>query len=143
MFRVSYIVGATLTTLALAATSAVAQSPIHATSHIIVVTLVEHGGSVPYAFDPANVQVQRGDTLRFLQSADTPHNVRFTKEPGGAKLGGATTGPYLVAKGQKYDLVIDSRFVDGNYTFVCDPHEAIGMHGSVTVVSTATAAGGK
>jgi plastocyanin len=110
---------------------------------VVVVRLVERGGSVPYAFEPANVDVERGDTLRFVQSADTPHNVRFTKEPPGAKLGSATTGPYLVAKGQTYDLVIDARFTAGSYTFVCDPHEMIGMRGSMTVVNTPTAANGK
>ena len=141
MFRISHVAAVMVATL-VASAAAAGQSAAPAAPHVVVVKLVERGGSIPYAFEPANVQVERGDTLRFVQEADVPHNVRFTKEPSGAKLGRATTGPYLISKGQTYDLVIDARFTDGNYTYVCDPHEMIGMHGAMTVVSGTPAAAG-
>ena len=102
-------------------------------SHVVVVKLVEKGGRVPYAFEPANVSVQHGDTLRFMEDAGAMHNVRFKTHPAGAKLGAASVGPYLTARGQTYDLVIDARFTDGRYEIVCDPHELLGMRGVVTV----------
>lgn len=131
------------TALACVAAPAPAQGTTHPTPHIVTVKLIERGGSAPYVFEPASVAVERGDTLRFIQGADTPHNVHFTSEPKGAKLGNAISGPYLVAKGQTYDLVIDGRFPDGNYSFVCEPHEMIGMRGAMTVVSGTTTTASK
>jgi plastocyanin len=143
MSRISYIVAAAVATLVGSAGIATAQTSTHGVPHMIVVKLIERGGSTPYAFEPANIEAEHGDTVRFLQSADVPHNVRFTKEPSGAKLGGATTGPYLVSKGDKYDLIIDGRFSNGQYAFVCDPHESMGMHGSLNVVPPTASTGGK
>jgi plastocyanin len=103
-----------------------------ATPHLIVVKMVDKPGS-QFAFEPSAISAQRGDTVRFLQSSSAPHNVHFEKTPKGAKLGAATTGPYLIGTGKTDDLVIDARFTDGNYEFVCDPHESVGMHGTLTV----------
>jgi plastocyanin len=110
---------------------------------MIVVKLVETGKAVPYAFEPAMVVAQRGDTLRFIEAAGVMHNVHFTKEAPGSKLGRAETGPYLMAKGQTYDLVIDGRFTEGTYEYVCQPHEMIGMKGTLVVKSGGVGAGGK
>jgi plastocyanin len=103
-------------------------------AHLVVIKLVEDAKSAhPYAFVPTTVTVARGDTVRFLQVANTPHDVRFTKIPSGAKIG-RSTSPMLIARGDKYELVIDARFPAGVYAFVCDPHEALGMKGTLTVV---------
>jgi plastocyanin len=90
---------------------------------------------LPYAFEPASVVAQHGDTVRFIEAAAVMHNVRFTKHAPGAKLGAAESGPYLTTKGQTYDLVIDKRFTDGAYEYVCDPHAALGMKGTLVVGS--------
>lgn len=111
--------------------------------HMIVVRLVETGKAMPYAFEPAMSVAQRGDTLRFMEAAGVMHNVHFTKEAPGSKLGRAETGPYLMAKGQTYDLVIDGRFAEGTYDFVCQPHEMIGMKGTLVVKSGSVVAGNK
>jgi plastocyanin len=111
--------------------------------HMIVVKLVETGKPVPYAFEPAMAVAQRGDTLRFVEAAGVMHNVHFTKQAPGAKLGSAATGPYLMTKGQTYDLVIDGRFTEGTYEYVCQPHEMIGMKGTLVVKSGGVGAGGK
>ncbi len=110
-----------------------AQSAPATGGHLVVVRLVAKAGSIPYAFEPASITVQHGDTLRFIEDAAMLHNVRFTSHPSGSKLGAATTGPYLTTKGQTYDLVIDGRFTDGHYEFVCDPHAMLGMRGALTV----------
>jgi plastocyanin len=109
--------------------------------HMIVVKLVETGKAMPYAFEPAIAVAQRGDTLRFMEGAGVMHNVHFTKQAPGAKLGRAATGPYLMTKGQTYDLVVDGRFTEGTYEYVCQPHEAIGMKGTLVVKSRGVGAG--
>jgi plastocyanin len=105
-----------------------------ASPHTIVISLVDRSGSVPFAFEPANFTAQRGDTLRFVQASAQIHNVHFKIQPAGAKLGGAATSPFLTAKGQSYTVVVDSRFTQGKYEIVCDPHAALGMHGFLTVM---------
>jgi plastocyanin len=119
------------------------QNAPQAGPHMLVVKLVEKGGAMPYAFEPAITVAQRGDTVRFIEAAGVMHNVHFTKQASGAKLGNAATGPYLTTKGQTYDLVIDARFAAGRYEFVCEPHEALGMKGTLVVKSGLVAAGDK
>jgi len=144
MLRLVHVLAlALVASLAVGVVPAGAQTATSSAPHTVIVKLIERGGSVPYAFEPASIDVARGDTVRFVQAANAPHNVRFTKQAPGAKLGSASTSPYLVAKGQTYVLVIDGRFTDGNYTYVCDPHEMIGMHGSMTVTGGVVAGGGK
>jgi len=114
-----------------AAAQKVAHSP--PAPHVIVVRLVDRSGTMPFAFEPENFTAQRGDKLRFIQASATMHNVHFKTQPKGAKLGGAAISRYLTTKGQTYTIVVDSRFSEGKYELVCDPHEAIGMHAFLTV----------
>jgi plastocyanin len=109
-----------------------ARARAQAGSHLVLVKLVDKPGA-QFAFEPAAIVAQHGDTVRFVQASAAPHNVHFLKTPKGAKLGDATTGPYIIGTGKTYDLVIDSRFVDGAYAFTCDPHETVGMHGTLTI----------
>ena len=115
-----------------------ALSPLRAQSaaHLIVVTMVDKPGG-HFAFEPAAFSVQRGDTVRFVQASTAPHDVHFTKTPKGAKLGSAAAGPYVIASGATYNLVVDAHFVDGTYEFVCDPHASVGMQGTMTVGTSA------
>jgi plastocyanin len=119
------------------AVPATAQTPAPLTPrarHLIVVKLVERQGEkVRFAFDPATFTAEHGDTLEFVQAANTMHNVRFKTQPTGAKLGRAAVSRYLSSKGQTYDVVVDSRFADGTYEIVCDPHGMMGMHAFLTV----------
>src|SRR6185437_12646730 len=66
--------------------------------HRIEVRLVDKPNG-RYAFEPSVITAQPGDTLHFVQASSAPHNVAFRKQPPGAKLGGATTGPYLTNPG--------------------------------------------
>ncbi len=99
--------------------------------HVVEVKMVKQGSS--YAFSPASVTVQPGDTIRWLQASDAPHNVQFDSWPKGAKLGGAQMGSFLSATGETYQLVIDSRFPAGKYAYECTPHGAMGMKATLTV----------
>ena len=101
-------------------------------AHLILVKMVDKPNA-QFAFEPAAILAQRGDTVRFLQASSAPHNVHFEKTPKGAKLGTESVGPYVIGQGKTYDLVMDARFADGSYQFVCDPHESVGMRGTLTV----------
>ena len=126
--------GGTLAAQEVAANPAAPTAP-----HTVVIKLVEQPGPKPYAFEPATFTAHHGDTLRFVQAASVMHNVHFKTQPKGAKLGGAAISQYLTAKDQSYVLVVDSRFADGQYEIVCDPHEMVGMHAFLTVTGAAAA----
>jgi len=135
MSRIRFAISACLASGLALALPAGAQdvAPAAPVPHVIVVSLVDRPGAMLFAFEPANFTARRGDTLQFLQISATMHNVHFKTKPKGAKLGAAAISPYLTTKGQTYTIVVDSRFSEGKYEFVCDPHEAMGMRGSLTV----------
>lgn len=86
-----------------------------------------------YKFDPAEITVSPGDTIRFEQTSAMPHNVEFKAVPVGTKLGDVKVGPFLTKPGDSYVIAVDSRFAAGVHNFVCTPHEAFGMKGTITV----------
>jgi plastocyanin len=143
MFRTKILTIASFATVAVLAAPAHAQTAAQlarTTPHLIVIKLTETpGAKMPFAFEPATFTAERGDTLQFVQFANTMHNVHFKTEPKGVKLGNDAISPYLTNKGEKYNVVVDSRFADGKYEIVCDPHEMIGMHAFLTVDGSAKA----
>ena len=139
MFRTHLLHSACAVALCALAAPAAAQTV--AAPHLITIKLVERpGDKLPFAFEPATFTAQRGDTLKFVQYANTIHNVHFKKVPAGAKLGSATSSAYLATKGQAITLVVDARFAPGTYEIVCDPHETIGMHAFLTVENSSAVA---
>jgi plastocyanin len=82
-------------------------------------------------FEPADLTVQRGDVVRFKLISGV-HNASFpaNKNPSGVTLPAAT--PYLQVPGQTHDMVVD--LPPGEYYYHCDPHAALGMVGTLTVV---------
>lgn len=98
----------------------------------VVVKMVDKGPS-SFAFEPARITVHPGDVVRFVQTATTPHDVAFTKLPAKVDLGARKVGPFLTQPGQTYDLAIDDAFRPGHYDFVCLPHMAMGMKGTLDV----------
>jgi plastocyanin len=137
MFLTRFLFSSCVATSLVLAVPATAQTAARVTfmaSHLIVVKLVERpGDKVRFAFEPATFTAKRGDTLQFVQFANAMHNVRFKTQPSGAKLGRAVVSRYLSTMGQTYNIVVDSRFADGTYEIVCDPHGMMGMHAFLTV----------
>ena len=119
--------------LCLSTTAALAQNSA-AAPHLVTVNMVNISPT-QFAFQPAQITVHTGDTVRFVQTGTMPHNVQFKHSPAGSTLGAAMMGPFLTAAGQKYDLVIDGRFALGQHDFVCTPHETMGMTGALTVLA--------
>lgn len=101
-------------------------------SGTVVVKMVDRGGG-QWRFAPANISVQKGDVVRFVQADIVPHNVEFKDTPKGTKLGDAAMGPFLMAKGETYEVEIDHRFAEGLHEYVCTPHVPMGMKGTITV----------
>jgi plastocyanin len=122
-----------LSVIALALLPAFRPASPHLAAGKLVPVKMTDISATQFKFDPAEITVNPGDTVRFVQSTITPHNVDFRSTPAGANLGAAKLGPFLTAAGQNYDLVIDARFSAGTYQFVCTPHEMMGMKGVLTV----------
>jgi len=100
----------------------------------VLVRMVDKS-SAEWRFEPSQVTVSLGDTIRFVLEDVVPHNVEFKNTPDGSDLGDVQMGRFLMTKGETYDVVIDERFSVGNYQYVCTPHEAMGMKGSIMVAS--------
>ena len=100
---------------------------------VITVQMVDKG-STQWRFEPSEIQVRRGDVVRFVQADVAPHNVQFKDVPADAQLGVAIMGPFMIQKGDVYEVEIDERFVPGLYKYVCTPHEPLGMVAQIEVV---------
>jgi plastocyanin len=91
-----------------------------------------------FVFEPSVITVEPGDVVRFVQEGIQPHNVEFRDGPQGANMPGAPTmGPFLITAGATYDIVIGETVAEGEYDFVCTPHQALGMKGKIIVSSAA------
>lgn len=110
---------------ALASTPSVASHEAATTYSIVM---------VDFAFEPARVTARPGDILQFDQKGEMPHNVEFRRTPPGVDLGDRRMGPYLVQRGETYQIRLDERFKPGTYVFVCTPHETMGMTAQLTVL---------
>jgi plastocyanin len=92
-------------------------------------------------FSPAQLTVDRGDTVRFVLGSGGPHNVAFRETKGDAaaklraRMGRDTiadlSGPLLVIPGETYVIAFD--VPAGSYPYWCIPHLAGGMMGTITV----------
>jgi plastocyanin len=91
-------------------------------------------------FQPRELTISAGDTVRFVLGSGGPHNAMFRDKtgPGAAHLRklmkdtiADLSGPLLVIAGDTYDIV----FTDvpaGTYPYVCVPHLA-NMTGTIIV----------
>jgi plastocyanin len=110
-----------------ASTGGSASAAVATTGTVHEVQMISGSGE---RFAPADLEVKRGDVVRFVLVAGV-HNASFPpgQNPSGVKLPAAT--PYLQAPGQTHDMVID--LPAGEYNYHCDPHAALGMVGTITV----------
>ncbi|MEO7454955.1 MAG: plastocyanin/azurin family copper-binding protein [Gemmatimonadaceae bacterium] len=101
------------------------------------------GDASGYKFEPANVTVKQGDAIKFINVTGGPHNVTFQNiadaaakaqidaNMPGAKLG-ELSGPMLMQPNEAYTVSF-AKVPAGKYDFMCMPHAAMNMKGSVTV----------
>jgi plastocyanin len=126
-------------------TGAMAAAPAGGTGNTVRVRMILEGTA--YKYVPENVTVKAGDVIEFVNESGGPHNVCFkpdqVQDPvlsqldagmpaqPGAKLGKAC-GPLLTEPNAVYRLAT-AGVTAGSYPFVCTPHEALGMKGTLTV----------
>lgn len=88
--------------------------------------VVEVGPDGDYVFDPEELTVEAGTTVRFVWLSAT-HNVAVTSQPSAADWGGHET---IEDRGFSFEFTFE---VPGRYEYVCSPHRAQGMRGAVVV----------
>lgn len=97
---------------------------------------VEVGPNGNNVFKPETVYIQPGATVEWVWRS-AGHNVHATSVPEGADWSVQTeiTGPEF-----SYSYTFDGP--TGEYEYVCDPHQALGMTGTVVVNESGQAPGG-
>lgn len=103
------------------------------TGDVVEVRMVTTQNGASGMFEPQNITVKRGTTVRWVMAdGQAAHNVSFTQGQGNpAGWTPPADSPYLTQAGQTFDLTID--WPAGTYNYVCVPHAATGMVGTVTV----------
>ena len=138
------------TTPAPAATTpaAGAVTPAPATGKTHEVKMV--GDASGYKFIPADLTIKKGDAVKWVMVSGGPHNVSFTgvtdpatKAQLDANMSAPTTGstgakmgelmsPMLMNPNESYTLSF-ANVPAGKYDYICTPHAALNMKGSITV----------
>jgi plastocyanin len=98
-----------------------------------------------YMFEPAALTIKAGDTVKWINFSGGPHNVSFKKDkvPAGALAvlntnmpnripGQDATGPFLTDSLGTFQVSF-ANAPAGTYTYTCQPHEMLGMNGTITV----------
>lgn len=106
------------------ATTPVAQGTVH------TVRMTTTQGGASGQFEPAQINVKKGDVIHFVSEGNAAHNVSFPADQNAGAANLPAPGQY-VTNGQTYDLQITMD--PGTYNYQCDPHAAMGMKGTITV----------
>ena len=122
-----------------AAAGAAAAAP--ATGKTVEVKMI--GDASGYKFDPANVTIKSGDQVKWVMVSGGPHNVAFQNvtDPAvaaqldanmpGQKMG-PLSGPMVMQPNEAYTVSF-AKIPAGKYDYICTPHAAMNMKGTVTV----------
>jgi plastocyanin len=78
------------------------------------------------AFQPANVTIKAGDTVKWQNNKLPPHNIVFEDKALAAK----SHSQLMFSPGEAYEVTFDNA---GTYTYYCEPHRGAGMVGKITV----------
>lgn len=101
------------------------------------------GDASGYKYDPATLTIKQGDAVKFTVVSGPPHNVSFYADsipPGASAQLSANmpnpmsplTSPLFNNPGESYTISF-AGVPKGTYKFFCTPHQALGMHGQLTV----------
>lgn len=88
--------------------------------------VVEVGPDGEYVFDPGELTIDTGTTVRFVWLSST-HNVALTSQPDDASWEGHEP---IEDRGFSFEHTFE---VPGRYEYVCTPHQNQGMVGTVVV----------
>jgi len=126
-------------TTAAPAAGAAAAAPATGQTHEVKMI----GDATGYKFDPANITVKQGDAVKFVMTSGGPHNVTFqnvTNAAAKAQLDanmpgqkmGELAGPMVMQPNEAY-VISFAKVPAGKYDYICTPHAAMNMKGSITV----------
>ena len=87
-------------------------------------TDVVMGAGANLAFDPSEITINAGDTVRFVNEALPPHNVIVQESSA------LSHEELAFAVGDSFEITFPD---PGDYTYVCGPHEGAGMKGVIHV----------
>ncbi len=130
---------ATPSTGAAPAAGAVAAVPATGTTHEVKMI----GDATGYRFDPVNITVKSGDAVKFIMVSGGPHNVAFQTIADAAVKAqmdanmpgqhmGEASGPMIMQPNETYTISLGN-IPAGKYDYVCIPHLAMNMKGTITV----------
>jgi plastocyanin len=77
------------------------------------------------AFEPANLTISAGDTVKWVNNKLPPHNIIFDGD--GAKY---SHDQLMFSPGEEYSVTFDEA---GAYSYYCAPHRGAGMVGKISV----------
>ena len=87
-------------------------------------TDVTMGAGANLVFEPSELTINAGDTVRFVNDALPPHNVIVKDHPELSHSDLAFMG------GESFEVTFPE---SGDYEFQCDPHAGAGMRGVIHV----------
>lgn len=90
----------------------------------VFATDVTMGANGSLIFDPADITINVGDTVRFVNDTLPPHNVIVEDHPDFSHDGLA------FAPGESFEITFPEA---GDFNFWCDPHKGAGMTGTIHV----------
>jgi plastocyanin len=120
-----------------AATGGAAAAPVSGTVHEVKMLGDEKG----YRFEPADITIKAGDGIKWVFVSGGPHNVAFQNVSAAAKAKlspnmpnqiSDLSSPMLLNAGENYQVSF-AGVPPGKYDYICTPHIANNMKGSVTV----------
>src|SRR3954469_7154907 len=123
------------TNTAAPATGSVAKAP--ATGKVWEVKMI--GDGTTYKFEPADITIKAGDTVKWTMVSGGPHNVAFDPAAVAAAKAqlaaampdqvGGLSSPMLTQPKEVYQATF-ANVPAGKYDYHCTPHLAMGMKGS-------------
>ena len=88
-------------------------------------------------FEPANVTISKGDTVKWVNNKLPPHNIVFDEKniPTGSKELATKLSheALLFSPGESYEVTFGDDVPAGTYSYFCAPHRGAGMMGKITV----------
>ncbi|WP_413162636.1 plastocyanin [Capilliphycus salinus ALCB114379] len=87
------------------------------------------------SFVPAKLEVQPGDTVKFVNNKLAPHNAVFDKgqSPSADVATTLSHKALMFSPGENYTVTIPEDATSGDYTYYCEPHRGAGMVGHLIV----------
>ena len=99
------------------------------------------GDEKGYKYEPTDLTIKAGDGVRWTLVSGPPHNVVFQNVPADAKAQLSANmpnqltelgGPMMLNVNEKYEVSF-ANVKPGRYDYICQPHMANNMKGSITV----------